>query len=65
MALGLNDFYAGKFITRAIGRGWALKISTFLGPKKSKFPGPTPCQMPLVIDVARLKTNHYRTYRAV
>jgi hypothetical protein len=36
-ALGLNDFDAGKSITRAIGRG---------GPKKSRFPRPTPSNAP-------------------
>jgi hypothetical protein len=28
IALGLNDFDAGKSITRAIGKGWTLKIIT-------------------------------------
>ena len=27
--LVLNDFEAGKSITRAVGKGWALEISTF------------------------------------
>ncbi len=29
-----NAFYAGKYITRASGRGWALEMETFLGPVK-------------------------------
>ncbi len=28
-----NDFNAGKSISRAVGRGWALKIETFWGPE--------------------------------
>ncbi len=33
MALGLNDFDAGKSITRAIGNGgWAQKSLDFQGP---------------------------------
>jgi hypothetical protein len=38
--------------------GWALKISTFLGPKKSRFSGPTPSNHPRN-DVAPLKTIMY------
>jgi hypothetical protein len=32
MALGLNDFDAGKSITQAIGRGWLCSLP-FQGPK--------------------------------
>ncbi len=37
MALGLNALDRGKSITRAIGRRWALKILTFLGPNGTRF----------------------------
>jgi hypothetical protein len=30
---GRNDFDAGESISRDIGRGWAPKIKTFLGPE--------------------------------
>jgi hypothetical protein len=68
MALRLNDFDAGKSITRAIEEGrLALKISTFLGPNDTRFArchfwaqksldfeGP-PSLMALLMDVARIK----------
>jgi hypothetical protein len=53
-ALGLNDFDAGKSITRVIGRSgpenrdvfepkWdSLRMLPFQGPKKPRFSGPTP-----------------------
>ncbi len=43
MALGLNDFDAGKSITRAIGRG---------GPENLDFFGP---KMALEMDIACIK----------
>ncbi len=33
MELVLNDFEAGRSITLAIGRGWALEIEAILGPE--------------------------------
>ncbi len=39
-----------------------LKISTFMGPKKFKFSGPTPSNAPR-IDVAPLKTITYRAIK--
>ncbi len=33
MALGLNDFDGGKIHYLGHWKGWALKISTFLGPE--------------------------------
>ncbi len=36
MALGLNDFHAGKSITRA-WKGWDLKIWTILGQNGTHF----------------------------
>jgi hypothetical protein len=35
-----------RSITRGIGRGWDLEIDTILGPKKSRFPGPTHSSAP-------------------
>jgi hypothetical protein len=37
MAIRLNDCDAGKCITRTIGRGGGLKISTFLGSSDAYF----------------------------
>jgi hypothetical protein len=37
MALDFNDCDGVKSITRAIGKGWALKISTFLGSNGTHF----------------------------
>jgi hypothetical protein len=31
--VGRIDFDAGKSISRPFGKGWALKIKTFLGPE--------------------------------
>jgi hypothetical protein len=33
MVRDVNDFDAGKSISRAIGREWTLKIKTLLGPE--------------------------------
>jgi hypothetical protein len=73
LELILNGFEAGKSITRGIGRGWAPEISTFLGPNSTRFACShfmaqkvsisrvQPPPMPLVMDLARLKTITYRT----
>jgi hypothetical protein len=54
MELILNGFEAGKSITRGTGRG-----GPFQGPKSLDFQSP-PLSMPLVLDLARLKTIMYR-----
>jgi hypothetical protein len=53
---------------RGIGRGgpsrlfWALKCECHLGPKKSRFSGPTPSNAPSK-DVAPLKIIKYRAIK--
>jgi hypothetical protein len=60
MALGLNDFDAGKSITRLFWPKWHwLRSLPFQGHKKSRFSGP-PLPMALVMDLARIRiiTSH-------
>ncbi len=69
-----NGFEECNIITRGIGRGgpwnlrlfWALKwheqSECHLGPKKSRFSGPTPSNAPSN-DVALLKTIKYKRHK--
>jgi hypothetical protein len=71
MELILNSFEPGKSITWRIGRGGAWKSRLFLGQmtlaslvaisgrKKVSISRAHPLQMPLLMDLARLKTITY------
>ncbi len=72
MGLGLNDFEVGYIHYSGHWKGWALKISAFLGPngtrfardhfraqKSLDFQGP-PLPMALEMDVAHIKIISFR-----
>jgi hypothetical protein len=75
-----NVLEAGKSIIRASGRGLALEIETFLGsvkwhraarkasaiwePKKSRFPGPIPLPLVLVMDLPASKALRTRAVKS-
>ncbi len=73
MVLGFNDFYEGKSITQAIGRGgpwnldlfgpkWhSLCLLPFQGPKKSGFQRPL-LPIALIMDTACIKIVTFGTF---
>ncbi len=62
MELILNGCEVGKsiWVLEGVGPGNLDFFGPFQGPKKSRFPGGPPLPMPLVMDLARLKTITYR-----
>ncbi len=76
MKLILNGFWGRQINYSGHWKGWALEISTFLGPNVTHFAKPfqgpkrfdlqgPPLPMSLIMDLARLKPISYRANRYI